>query len=132
MSDSILTTTKKTLGISEDYIAFDPDVTMHINSVFSTLLQLGIGPVEGFEIEDKTALWSDFLFGDKRLNQVKTYVYLRVRLLFDPPATSYLIDSLQKQLNEIEWRMNVIREETGWVDPTPPELEDVYYDGGAP
>ena len=119
MSNSILTSTKKILGIDVAYTAFDVDILMHINSVFSTLQQLGIGPVDGYMIEDAAPTWDDFLDGDLRLNAVKTYVYLRVRLLFDPPATSYLIESLNKQAKELEWRLNAVREETAWVDPDP-------------
>lgn len=132
MLTSILTSTKKNLGIDETYTAFDEDILMHINSVLSTLCQLGIGPVEGFEIVDDTAEWADFLFADKRINAVKTYVYLRVRLLFDPPQTSFHITSMQKQIEEIEWRLNVVRETSAWVDPDPAPIEDVVYDGGAP
>lgn len=124
MTDSILTSTKKILGIAEDYEAFDVDVLTHINSVFSTLNQLGIGPEEGFVIEDAAATWSDFLGDDLRLNNVKTYVYLRVRLLFDPPTTSFLIASLNEQAKELEWRMNVQREGDAWVDPDPPLVLD--------
>jgi hypothetical protein len=119
MADSILTSTKKALGIAEDYTAFDPDILMHINSVFVTLNQLGIGPASGFMIEDDTVTWDTFLGDDLRLNNVKTYVFLRVRVLFDPPSTSYLLDAMQKQIAELEWRMNVYRESTGWVDPDP-------------
>lgn len=118
MSDSILVSTKKVLGISEDYEAFDQDIIMHINSVFSTLDQLGIGPTAGFMIEDKTSTWRDLLGDDLRLNQVRSYVYLRVRLLFDPPATSYLISSLDTQRKEMEWRMSVHRENESYQDPT--------------
>lgn len=132
MYSSILTSVKKTLGIAEEYTAFDEDVLMHINSVFSTLNQLGIGPAEGFEIVDKTAVWSDFLGTDKRLNSVKTYMYLSVRLLFDPPATSYLISAMERQVEQIGWRLNVQREETAWVDPNPVVLTDSIYDGGTP
>lgn len=114
---SILTSVKKILGIEEDYTAFDPDVVIHINSVFFTLNQLGIGPTTGFAIEDDTATWDDFLDGDLRLNSVKTYVYLRVRLLFDPPTTSYMIEAMRDQIRELEWRINVYREEEGWTDP---------------
>lgn len=117
MSESILNSTKKILGLSEEYPVFDIDVLMHINTAFSTLNQLGIGPPDGFEILDSTALWSDFLGVDKRLNPVKTYVYLRVRLLFDPPTTSYLITATQEQLREIEWRLQTYREESTWVNP---------------
>jgi hypothetical protein len=114
---SILTSTKKILGLTESDENFDQDVITHINAVFSTLNQLGIGPEDGYMIEDKTATWDAFLGTDKRLNSVKTYMYLRVRLLFDPPTTSYLISSLQEQLKEIEWRLNVYREGTAWTNP---------------
>lgn len=118
---SILTSVKKTLGLDESYEVFDVDILMHINSVFSTLNQLGIGPADGFSIEDSTVEWDAFLDGDARLNSVKSYVYLRVRLLFDPPTTSFLIDSQRRQVEELEWRLNVYREETAWVDPDPPD-----------
>lgn len=124
MSDSILNSTKKVLGITEDYTAFDPDILMHINGVFSTLHQLGIGPQDGFMIEDALAAWSDFLEDDPRFNSVKTYVYLRVRLAFDPPGTSYLIESLRKQAVELEWRLNAAREETAWEEGLSPLLID--------
>lgn len=110
LSNSILTSTKKILGLDESYTAFDLDVITHINSVFTTLHQLGIGPVEGFMIEDSAPIWADFLGDDPRLNAVKTYVYLRVRLLFDPPATSFTITAFEKQIQELEWRLNVHRE----------------------
>lgn len=120
MSDSILTSVKKNLGIDESYEAFDADIVLFINGVFSTLHQLGIGPTLGFAIEDKTALWDTYLDGDLRKNSVKTYMYLSVRLLFDPPATSYLIEATAKQKLELEWRLNVVREGDEWVNPYPP------------
>lgn len=121
METSILTSTKKILGLDADYTAFDLDVITHINSVFSTLTQLGVGPVAGFMIEDETADWSDFIpIDDIQYNSVKTYMYLRVRMLFDPPSTSFVIAALNEQIKELEWRLNVHREETGWVDPDPP------------
>lgn len=110
MDDSILNSVKKILGIAPDYDAFDTDVIIHINSVFSTLTQLGLGPNEGFMIEDASAVWEDFLLGDMRLNAIKTYVYLRVRILFDPPTTGFVLAALQEQIKELEWRMNVVRE----------------------
>lgn len=116
---SILNDVKKILGLSEDYTAFDLDVITHINTAFGTLQQLGIGPVEGFMIEDATAQWADFLGGDPRLNGVKTYLYLRCRLVFDPPATSFHIAALEKQIQELEWRLNVVREGDTWVPPEP-------------
>lgn len=130
---SILNDTKKTLGIDSTYTAFDTDIIMHINSVFSTLNSIGLGPAEGFEITDDTADWADFLAGDARLNSVKTYLYLRVRLYFDPPATSFVIAALEKQIQEIEWRLNVQREEGAWIDPFPPVVlvdQDIIFDGG--
>lgn len=120
MSNSILTSTKKVLGIDADYDAFDDDIIMHINSVFFTLNQLGVGPAAGYMIEDATETWDAFIGADPNLNAIKTYVYLRVRLLFDPPTTSYVITALNEQVKELEWRLNVYREETAWVDPDPP------------
>jgi len=119
MLTSILTSIKKNLGIDESYTAFDEDIIMHINSTFSTLEQLGVGPEGGFAITDATAVWSSFIGSDKRLNSVKTYTYLCVRLLFDPPATSYLITAMEKQRDELAWRLNVQREEVIWTDPEP-------------
>lgn len=121
MINSILDSTKKVLGIETDYTAFDDDVIMHVNSAFSTLQQLGIGPPEGFEITNQESVWADFIGAEKVLNPVKTYVYLRVRLLFDPPATSFAIDAMQKQIEQLEWRLNVLRE--GIVYPTLTEDE---------
>lgn len=118
MIASILTSTKKVLGIEENYEAFDEDILMHINSVFATLNQLGIGPEPGFAIEDKTATWDTFLGADLRLASVKTYMYLRVRLLFDPPATSFAIAAMKEQIIETEWRLNVVREGDSWTLPT--------------
>lgn len=120
METSILLGIKKVLGIPGDYEVFDPDVITHINSAFSTLTQLGIGPAAGFMIEDDSAVWADFIADDMQLNAVKTYVFLRVKQLFDPPTTSYLISAFNDQIKELEWRLNVHREETGWVDPDPP------------
>jgi hypothetical protein len=136
MENSILISTKKILGIAEDYTAFDLDIITHINSAFSTLTQLGVGPANGFMIEDETAQWSDFItdvsdpYGvssgdDLQYNSVRTYVFLKVRYLFDPPQTSYLITATEKQIQELEWRLNVHREETGWIDPDPGLIEEV-------
>lgn len=116
MEQSILNSTKKVLGIDPDYTVFDLDIITGINSVFATLTQLGIGPEQGFMIEDETAEWSEFLGAtlDNNLNPVKTYVHLRVRLLFDPPTTSYHINAIQEQIKELEWRLNVYRETTAY------------------
>lgn len=122
METSILTSTKKILGIGEDYTVFDLDIITHINSAFSTLAQLGVGPVGGFSIEDDEAEWLDF-FEDPEQNSIKTYVFLKVRQLFDPPTTSYMIEAFDRQIQEFEWRLNVHREQTDWVDPDPEEVE---------
>lgn len=120
MGQSILDSTKKALGLDAEYTAFDVDIIMHINSVFSDLSQLGLGPAEGFQIEDKTAEWETYENGDPRYNGVKSYMYLRVRLMFDPPATSFAIAAFEKQVERAEWRLNVQKEEDTWVPPEPP------------
>lgn len=135
MIQSILSSVKKTLNIDPSYTAFDEDLLFHINSVFSTLNQLGLGPEGGFRIEDATTDWASFLGNDLRLNDVKTYVFLRVRLLFDPPGTSFLITAMQEQIKELEWRLNAKREAVAWVDPEGLDDlldEDVVIDGGMP
>jgi hypothetical protein len=119
MEQSILISTKKILGIAEDYTVFDLDIITHINTAFSTLTQLGVGPAVGFMIEDETAVWDDFTVDDFQYNSVRSYVFLKTRQLFDPPTTSYLISAMERQIQELEWRLNVHREETGWVDPDP-------------
>ena len=125
MGQSILTSTKKILGIADDYTAFDLDVIMHINSAFSTLAQLGIGPAGGFMIEDKDEEWEDFLeTDDPQYNSVKSYLYLKVRQIFDPPTTSYLITAVEKQIQELEWRLNTLREGSLWVNPNPAVVVD--------
>lgn len=110
MEQSILKSTKKILGVDASYSAFDLDIITHINTAFSTLNELGIGPELGFMIEDDEALWSDFLGDDPRFNAVKTYVFLRVRVLFDPPTTGYLVTAMKEQIQELEWRLNRQRE----------------------
>lgn len=132
MEQSILTSTKKVLGIAADYTAFDLDIITHINAVFSTLTQLGVGPAAGFMIEDADAEWYDYIEDDIQLNTVKSYVFLKVRQLFDPPTTSYLIAAMEKQIQEFEWRLNVNRETTEWVDPDPVIIdEDLEIDPAA-
>lgn len=105
--DSILNSIKKMLGITPDYTHFDSDIIMHINSVFMILQQLGVGPKEGFHIEDESTLWEDYLDDPSKLQIVKSYMGLRVRLLFDPPTSSAHMESIKQQIAEFEWRMNV-------------------------
>lgn len=133
MENSILKSTKKILGLDPTYTAFDLDVITHINSAFSTLNQLGIGPADGFMIEDDVPTWDAFFGTNSKYNSIRTYVFFLVKLAFDPPQTSYLISAMERQKSEYEWRLSLVREETEWVDPDPgplPEDEDLVLDGG--
>lgn len=105
--DSILTSIKKLLGIEKEYTQFDIDLIVYINSVFMVLNQLGIGPTLGYSIKDSNNLWTEFLEEGDLLNSAKSYIYLKVKLLFDPPISSASMDSTNKLINEFEWRMNV-------------------------
>lgn len=104
--DSILTSIKKMLGIDEGYKHFDPDIIMHINSVFMVLTQLGVGPSDGFTIEDDLSTWTDFVPNNSMIEAVKSYTYMKVKLMFDPPSSSYVIESYNRSINEFEWRLN--------------------------
>lgn len=109
--ESILTSIKKMLGIAENYTQFDTDIIIHINSVFMVLTQLGVGPSTGFYIEDDSAEWVDFIPDLTKLQAVKTYIYLKVRLLFDPSSLgSATLASYERQIQELEWRLNVLAE----------------------
>lgn len=103
--ESILTSIKKLLGLDADYDHFNQDITIHINTAFMSLNQLGVGPPEGFFIESKAQQWQDFLGPKPNYEGVKTYVYLKVRLVFDPPGNSFLIESINSQIKELEWRL---------------------------
>ena len=105
--ESILTSIKKLLGIAEEYTHFDTDIIMHINSVFSILTQIGVGPSEGFFITDDSASWADFLPNDARLELVKSYVYLKVKLMFDPPDRSSVMEANKNMISELEFRISV-------------------------
>lgn len=108
--DSILTSVKKLLGIADEYTHFDSDIIMHINTVFSSLTQMGVGPAEGFSITDTYATWDEFTSENISLASVKTYMYLKVRLLFDPPQNSSVMSSMERQASELEWRLNLTGE----------------------
>jgi hypothetical protein len=105
LNDSILDTTKKLIGIMPEYTAFDLDIITHINSVFFTLTQLGVGKPEGFFITDNTSNWEDFI-EEEQINAVKSLMGLRVRLLFDPPQTGPAVDAMTKQAEMLEWRLH--------------------------
>ena len=105
--DNILSSIKKLLGIPTEETAFDSDIIMHINSVFMILNQLGVGPTNGFTISDDYALWSDFIPDGQNLELVKSYMYMKVRLMFDPPSSSAVLSAMEKSISEFEWRLNV-------------------------
>ena len=105
--ESILTSIKKLLGIAEEYDDFDPDIIMHINSVFMILNQLGVGPSTGFSIEDETSTWTDFTENISQIEAVKSYIAMKVRLMFDPPTNSAHINAINSSIAELESRLNM-------------------------
>ena len=111
--ESILTSIKKLLGITKEYTQFDDEIIMHINSVLMTLTQCGVGPSTGFAIEDDTDLWTDFIEDTTQLQAVKSYMYMKVRLMFDVSSLgSATIAAFERQIQEFEWRLNVAAEST--------------------
>jgi hypothetical protein len=121
--NSILDSVKKTLGFDPEFTAFDLDITLNINSAFGTLQQIGVGPGKGFAITDNTTLWSQYVNSLLYLGMVKQYIFLSVKMAFDPPATSFAIEAIQKQLAALEWRLNVWAESrqanpSNWWDLT--------------
>lgn len=108
ITESILTSIKKLLGIDESYEHFDPDLIMHINSVFSILTQMGVGPPNGFAITGNGEMWNDFITKEpNNFSLVKSYMHLKIKLLFDPPLSSAVIESINRQISEFEWRLFV-------------------------
>ena len=105
--ESILTSIKKLLGITEEYAHFDNDIILHINAAFMSLHQLGVGPAEGFSISSDEQTWSDFISDSTKFEAVKIYIYIKVKLVFDPPTSSFVMDALNRQAQEYEWRLNV-------------------------
>lgn len=118
--ESILNSIKKVLGLDAEYDVFDVDLIMHINSVFSDLHQVGAAPAEGFVITDEFANWEDFIQDKSNIEMVKSYVAIRVKLLFDPPTSAYGIESLQKQADKFEWRLNLLEDVFNVPNPTEP------------
>lgn len=104
---SILTSIKKLLGITETDTSFDQDIIMHINTVFMVLQQLGVGPEEGYSISDENNNWDEFLPDQTKIEMVKSYMYLKVRLLFDPPSSTSVMEAINRSISEFEWRLNV-------------------------
>ena len=109
--ESILTSIKKLLGIDEEYENFDPEIIMHINSVFMILNQLGVGPSESFSIQDSKSVWSNFMSSGSNIEAVKSYMHLKVKLMFDPPSSSAVMDAINRTIAELEWRLNVASDE---------------------
>lgn len=114
ITDSILGSVKKLLGPGSEHEFFDTDIILHINSAFMTLAQLGVGPDTPFTISGDTETWADFIPDEAKFRSVVDYVYLKVRLIFDPPTTSFVLSSLNEQMREIEWRLNVMAETPTW------------------
>lgn len=107
MEESILNSIKKLLGIAAEYNHFDTDIIIHINTVFMTLNQLGVGPSEGFRIKDSLTQWNEYIEEDDNLDAVKTYMYLKVKLIFDPPLNSSIQETMKQSIREYEWRLNI-------------------------
>ena len=116
--ESILTSIKKLLGIAEEYTHFDADLIMHINSAFSILTQIGVGPAEGFSIQDKDAKWTEFIPKTPKLEMIKSYMHQKVKLLFDPPTSSAAIEATNRMTSELEWRIQVA------ADPIKTEIKE--------
>jgi hypothetical protein len=132
MEQSILKSTKKVLGIDPADTSFDQDILTHINAAFSHLQQLGIGPEIGFFIEDDSKEWSDFLNEETPtpiVSAVKTNVFLHVRVVFDPPQLQHVMAAMERQIQESDVRLNMLREATEWTNPDP---DLVIVDGGDP
>jgi hypothetical protein len=127
MAESILSSVKKAVGIASDYDAFDLEIKMHINSAFATLHQLGVGPEDEFFIEDDSLTWDDFIGSMTGINSVKTYVVLKVKLIFDPPTTSFVLEAFKEQIREYEVRLRDRAEEVRhpWVPPVTPESNEM-------
>lgn len=105
--DSILNSIKNQLNINVEETGFDDELILNINSVFSTLYQIGVGPANGYSISDSSSLWTDYLTNEVALEMVKSYMYLKVKIMFDPPTNSSYLSAMNEMIKEYEWRMNV-------------------------
>lgn len=106
VEDSILLSTKKSLGVDPSMTHFDPDIIMCINSAFNVLTQLGVGPIDGFSIESEKETWDQFIGENKRLNMVKTYIYLKTKIVFDPPTGNSILETYKETIHEYECRLS--------------------------
>lgn len=123
MNESILTSVKKLLGIQDDYTHFDADLIIHINSAFSVLHQLGVGPEEPFKITGDEESWGEFTLDNNKIEMVKSYVGLKCRLIFDPPTIGSHMEAVKEQISELEWRLNAV------VDHTPVRTTEYHEEG---
>lgn len=127
MIESILESIKRPLGLNEEDTSFDDELEMHINGVFSVLHQIGVAPVDNFTIDGKTTKWSDFLLDRENVQMVKSYMFMQVQLIFDPPSTSFAIESKQKLIDQLVWRMQSLEiafNPNAWMSPAPDEVEE--------
>jgi hypothetical protein len=127
MIESILESIKRPLGLNEEDTSFDAEIEMHINGVFSVLNQIGVAPVDNFMIDGKTTKWSDFLLDRQNVNMVQSYMFLQVQLIFDPPSTSFAIESKQKLIDQLVWRMQSLElafNPDAWMSPAPDAVEE--------
>jgi hypothetical protein len=125
MEESILKSTKQILGVEPTDPSFDLDIMTHINGAFSTLTQLGIGPEVGFVIEDENKKWETFTEVPLHwMSQVKIFIFLKTRILFDPPESAAILAAFERQITELEWRLSTAREGRDWKDPDPPGAEE--------
>ena len=115
-NDSILTSIKKLMGLTEEYDAFDQDILILINSVLFELEQIGVKAKDGFTLSDKTAVWSDYSDDDRLLNALKPYIYMKTKLMFDPPTSSGALDSMNRIIDRFEWRINLYADTGGTVN----------------
>lgn len=130
MSDSIFDTIKESLGVDVENAEYDTELKMFVNSALSTLTQLGVGPKAGFMVTSKEDRWVEFIGLDNRLNAVKTYVHLRCKMLFDPPAQGFVVTAIKEQIEELEWRLNVTVDNV--IEPTVLVPPETIFDGGTP
>lgn len=111
--ESILTTIKKMLGITEDYTHFDIDIIIHINTALMTLSQLGVGSDPPSSITSDVETWQTIFGSMNDIEAIKTYIYLKVKMLFDPPTTSFVLEAMNRQISELEWRLNMQKDREG-------------------
>lgn len=124
--ESILKSTKLSLGVPAEHTAFDTEILMHLNTALSTLNQLGVGPSEGLYVEDDDLEWAALTDGDLTLNDVKSYIHLRVKMLFDPPDTGFVLTAMKEQIKELEWRLMVKKDPEPEVVTTEPPVEEAF------